>query len=109
MKYSLLITEYYESDKEYPVKVVDIKPFADYGKGYYEVFCKNDEGEFADIVCIHNDMVVVIPGWIDYLEIDEETDERILSLDAPNDVKKAYEEHLRWRQSYIDKEMRIPK
>ena len=47
--------------------------------------------------------------WVDYLEIDEETDERTLSPDAPDNVKKAYEEHLKWKQSYIDKGMKIPK
>ena len=47
--------------------------------------------------------------WIDYLEIDEETDERRLSSDAPDEVKKAYEEHLRERQKYIDKGLKVPK
>ena len=47
--------------------------------------------------------------WLDYLEIDDETDERRLSSNAPDEVKKAYEEHLKWKQSYIDEGMKIPK
>lgn len=58
MKYNQLIKEYYEGDK---AEVTNIKPYFDYGKNYYEVFCKNDEGEFSNIVCIQNDMVIVVP------------------------------------------------
>ena len=59
MKDNQLIKEYYEGDE---VEVVNIKPCPDYGKHYYEVFCENDEGEFMNIVCVQNDMVVVVPG-----------------------------------------------
>ena len=58
MKYNQLIKEYYESDN---VEVTNIEPYPDYGEHYYEVFCKNDEGEFSNIVCIQNDVVIVVP------------------------------------------------
>ena len=47
--------------------------------------------------------------WIDYLEIDEETGERKLNSDAPDEVKKAYEKHREKIQEHIDNETMIPK
>ncbi len=47
--------------------------------------------------------------WVEYLEFDEETDERRLNSDAPDEVKRAYEEHQKKLQEYIDKGMKIPK
>ena len=58
MKDNQLIKEYYEGDE---VKVNNIEPYPDYGEHYYKVLCKSDEGEFTNIVCIQNDMVLVIP------------------------------------------------
>ena len=47
--------------------------------------------------------------WIDYLEIDEETTERRLSSDAPDEIKKVYENHEKKIQKHIDKGTTIPK
>lgn len=47
--------------------------------------------------------------WIDYLEIDEESNERKLSNDAPDDVKKAYEEHQKKVREHINNGTMIPK
>ena len=32
--------------------------------------------------------------WIDYLDIDEETGERFLKDDTPDDIRKKYADHL---------------
>ena len=47
--------------------------------------------------------------WVDYLEIDEKTGERKLNSKAPDEVKKAYEEHQKELQKHIDKGIKIPK
>lgn len=46
---------------------------------------------------------------LDNLEIDEERNERKLSNDAPDEIKKAYKEHQRKIQEYIDNGAMIPK
>ena len=58
IKYNQLIFEYYEGDE---VKVNNIEPYPDYGEHYYKVFGESDEGEFINIVCIQDDMVLVVP------------------------------------------------
>lgn len=47
--------------------------------------------------------------WVDYLEIDEETDERRISSDAPDEIRKAYEIHQKEIQEHINNGTRIPK
>lgn len=40
-------------------------------------------------------MYKVREPWVGYLEIDEETDEVYLSEDAPEEIREAYEKHLK--------------
>ena len=56
-----LITQYYENDQDFPIKVIKIENHPDYGEHYYKVHCKNDENEFVNIVCVQDDMVLVVP------------------------------------------------
>lgn len=61
MKDNQLIIEYYEGDRECPLKVISIKPHPDYGERYYEVLYKRGKDEFTNVVCVQNDMVLVLP------------------------------------------------
>lgn len=47
--------------------------------------------------------------WVDYLEIDEETGDRNLVADAPDEIKEAYEKHQKKNQEHIDNNTMIPK
>ena len=47
--------------------------------------------------------------WIPYMSIDEETNEHVLKENAPEDVKKAYDAHLREIRKYIDANELMPK
>ncbi len=45
--------------------------------------------------------------WVEYLEIDEITLERRLSSNAPDEIKRAYEQHLKVIRDNSDKAGRI--
>ncbi len=47
--------------------------------------------------------------WVDYLEIDEYTNERKLSVNAPDNVKKAYKEYKEEISKNNDNKTLIPK
>lgn len=47
--------------------------------------------------------------WIEYLEINEETNERTLILNAPDEVKEAYRKHQVELQKHNNNETKIPK
>lgn len=47
--------------------------------------------------------------WLDYIDIDENTDERILKRNAPDEIKIAYKKYQKEIQEYIDNGMPIPK
>lgn len=61
MENKQIITDYFEKDKDFPAKVVDIAPTDSYIGSCYVVTLKDNKGTYKNTVLVQNGGVIIAP------------------------------------------------